>query len=216
MHYKFDGVVLKTENAAKPTSQASQAVLEWISTLPRNSAVLDYGCGKFRYTIPLAKRVKSVAAVDSIHQIKRVQIIHKHRSTLEQYAKDYLPNVQVFDESTQAWKKRTYNFIVCTNVLSAVPTQRQRVSILRQLRSLMRKDTCLFLCTQFRNSYFDNYSMNPDAKFVKEGWLVRKGGVGSFYAILPPERLKALCIIAELDVKTCYQIGESAYVTATV
>lgn len=216
MHYQFDGLTIRTENAAKPISQASRSVLDWIRTLPKTATVLDYGCGKFRYTIPLARQVKRVIAVDSSNQIERVQTINKRRGTLRMYATKYLSNVKVYEVSEKDWARPIYDVILCTNVLSTIPRTRDRIALLRRLRGVMDRDTILFLCTQFRNSYFRGYEANPNARYIKDGWLVRKNGTGSFYAILPPDELKTLCKRASLCVTECYSKGESAYVHAAL
>jgi hypothetical protein len=73
MRYRVRGCELRSENAAKPASQPSRAVLGWIAGLPAGLVILDYGCGKLRYAGPLAKRARAVMAVDSHVQVSRLQ-----------------------------------------------------------------------------------------------------------------------------------------------
>ena len=87
MRYVVRGLEIRTENAAKPIGRASRWVLKWIEGLPSNAVALDYGCGNLRYTVPLAERVRSVYAVDSEYQVRRVQKLGDSYSDLCLYAR---------------------------------------------------------------------------------------------------------------------------------
>ena len=215
MHYKVDGLVIKTENGARPISQQNKTVVEWIRSLPESSVVLDYGCGKFRYTIPLSKRVRSVYAVDSSYQIERTQIVNRRKSTLSEYARKYLPNVRVCAVQDEHWQVPGYDRVLCSNVLSAIPDKRKRVEILRSFRPLIKPSGSLFLCTRFRSSYFGKYADNPNAKKYLDGWLISSSRGNSFFGLLPPEELGLICVRAGYNVVECYPKGESAYVVAS-
>ena len=123
MRYKVKGLEIRTENAAKPYGQGCRWILRWITQLPTVVSALDYGCGKFRYTIPLSKRVRSVCAVDSACQINRTQMVRNVRTTLVDYAREHLKNVKVFDVSSGAWCRKKYDSIICANVLSVIPSR---------------------------------------------------------------------------------------------
>ena len=61
MHYKINDIVIKSENAAKPTFTPSNDMLHLLEdNISDSDIVLDYGCGKLRYTIPLSKIAKIV------------------------------------------------------------------------------------------------------------------------------------------------------------
>lgn len=214
MRYKVTGLTIKSENAAKPISQSSQWVLRWISSLPKSSIVLDYGCGKFRYTIPLSRKVRAVYSVDSIHQLDKVQIINNKKTTLRDYAKRYLRNVVVCDTVDDKWRQQKYHYVLCSNVLSAIPNKRKRTEILKLLSTVLRPNGKLFVCTQYRNSYFKAYANYPNAKRFRDGWLITKKGTAFFYGIIPPTELAKLCQKAGFHIIECYSKGESAYVTA--
>jgi len=214
MHYKVNGLLIKTENAAKPISQQSQWVLQWISSLPRSSVVLDFGCGKFRYTIPLSKRVASVFAVDSIFQIERTQIINEKKCTLTEYALKYLPNVTVCDVMHKDWQRPKYDYVLCSNVLSTIPSKQKRSQTLKSLLPLLKGDGNILICTQYRNSYFNSYKDNPKANRYLDGWVISSSRGVSFYGIIGPEELRHVCITAGFNVTECYSKGESAYVVA--
>ena len=215
MHYRIKGLTIKTENAAKPVNQPSQFVLEWIANLPREAIVLDYGCGKFRYTIPLSQRVRFVYAVDSIEQVERTQIINTKVTTLRQYAHDYLKNVIVCDVNSNDWKKIKFDYILCANVLQIVPIKRERRRILEIFLNILKRDGKVFVCTQYHNSYFNTYKTNPNAIPHLDGWLVRSRNGPSFYGIITAKELAKLCIKAGLtNIDTHTQNG-SAFVLAS-
>jgi 2-polyprenyl-3-methyl-5-hydroxy-6-metoxy-1,4-benzoquinol methylase len=211
MHYEVDGLVIRSENAAKPPSQPSKWVMDWIRGLPRGARVLDYGCGKLRYTIPLSRRVRTVVAVDSAQQVSRTQLINKKRTTLVDYVSAKLVNVEVYEVDQGGWQ-REYDRILVANVLSAIPNLAQRIKLLQKLATLVSTKGQLLACNQYRNTYFRDFETNPRAHWRRDGWLVRLSETtASFYAIIPPDKLEALCQKSGLQVSDLYVRGESAY-----
>jgi hypothetical protein len=66
MHYEIrPGIVVKTENAAKPETQSSAFLKSLLADLPPVSASVDFGCGKLRYCDAILERTDSLAIVDS-------------------------------------------------------------------------------------------------------------------------------------------------------
>lgn len=215
MHYEIEGALIKTENAAKPISQASKHLLNWIDCLRSNLVVLDYGCGKFRYTIPLARRVSSVYAVDSMCQIEREQMIAGVRTTLRNYAKRHAKNVCVCDVESDKWRRRRYGVILCANVLSAIPIRKQRQYVLKQLNTVLRQSGQLLVTTQYRNTHFNSYERSPDVRRYLDGWLGKSRQGNFFYGVIPPHELERLCVRAGFNVLKSGSKGETAYVLAT-
>ncbi len=216
MHYKFMGVELRTENAAKPFRQASRWLIEQISQIPPNAEVLDYGCGKFRYTIPLSRRAKHVYAIDSPQQVNREQQIASKRSTLREYASKYLKNVAVHEVGSSEWQRVKFDFILCANVLSVIPHKAERVRVLRKLGRVLKTDGRILASTQFRNTHFKHWQANPRASWVRDGWFVQGIRGASFYAIISPKKLNGLCRSAGLRVETFGSRGETAFAFAKV
>lgn len=216
MRYKFKGVELRTENAAKPYKQRSRWLTDQISRIPRGTVALDYGCGKFRYTVPMARRAKSVFAIDSSHQIERVQQIAGKRTTLQMYAEKYLKNVAVHNVFSKDWQGKRFDFILCANVLSVIPHKADRLRVLRTLKGVLKADGQLLITTQFRNTYFNELRTYPNAKWIRDGWFVKGFRGASFYAIIPPKKLAQYCHSAGLRVIQAGSKGETAFVFATV
>jgi 2-polyprenyl-3-methyl-5-hydroxy-6-metoxy-1,4-benzoquinol methylase len=215
MRYELKGLVIRTENAAKPATQPSQWVLEQLKQLQKNITALDYGCGKFRYTIPLSRAAKSVAAVDSDVQINRIQQVGGKRTSLREYARNHLKNVGVHRINCKIWQRRKYDFVICINVLSAIPTSAARQQVLKRIRTVLKPGGIVLVTTQFRNTHFNHWCVNPCATRIRDGWLVQGTRGASFYGILPPQKLKRYCEDAGLAVKQFGSHGEMAFVFAT-
>jgi len=214
MRYRFKGVELKTENAAKSYRQVGAWLCEQIALVSSDALVLDYGCGKFRYTIPLSRMVRSVFAVDSRHQIDREQRIAGKQTTLGEYAKKNLKNVFVCDVRSTAWRRKEFDFILCSNVLSTIPHKVDRLNVLRKLRAVLKDGGRVLVSTQYRNTHFNQWKSNPNAIRVRDGWFVTGRRGPSFYAIIPPKKLARLCREAGFSSSHVGSSGETAFVFA--
>jgi len=215
MHYRVRQRLVCAENAAKSWMQPSQYVLAWIDALPRRSCVLDFGCGKLRYTIPLCDRVRSVCAVDSAVQVDRVQTIGGVTITARQYAASRLPAVKIYSVDETGWTRNRYDAILCCNVLSAIPLLTVRQRILKKLLAVARDGGLLLATTQYRNSYFTSFASNPRARRHLDGWLVedpRDANRASFYGMVPVHELSRAVAKAGWHVEEALTKGESAFV----
>lgn len=213
MRYHVKGRVIRSENAAKPATQACKWVLSYIRRLPRNSTGLDYGCGKLRYTIPLARRIKKVFAVDSHVQVSRLQKIKGRLSTIPQYASQRLPNVVICTVGQANWRATRYDVALVLNVLSAIPVYRVRIDILRTVWGLVRPGGSMLAVTQFWSSYFRRWERSPSAVEHLDGWLVKSRAGDSFYGLIDLKSLERHCRQAGVNIaETGYcRSGESAY-----
>jgi len=214
MPYRVRGLTVRSENAAKSITQPNKHVLRWIQQLPQRATVLDFGCGKLRYTIPIAVRVRDVTAVDSTLQLSRAQMVAGVKTTVKDYVAAHLPNVNTSSVADRTWRKRSYDYILCANVLSAIPNQRTRVRLLRDLKKVLRAAGLLLLVVQFRNTYFRDFRKNPKAIRHHDGWLVKQGSFASFYGLIAPAQLSKLCRSAGLKIVAISRQGESAFVWA--
>lgn len=215
MRYKIKGDIIRSENAAKPHHQASRVMIEWIASQPQLGRVLDYGCGKLRYAPYLLSKATHLTLVDSEIQLSRVQQIHGERTTIRDYAQSKWAGTKVASAETFVAEATKYDFILCSNVLSAIPCVKTRKLVLASLFSAMKSDgQCLFT-TQYRNSCFKQMAAMPSAESHLDGWIVKSKGMTSYYGILPKEKLERILR------QNCYKIlkswhsGESAYVLTT-
>lgn len=185
MHYNVNEFLIKSELAAKPISQTNKSVTEYISYLPKHIDVLDYGCGKLRYSIPLANHVNRVIAIDSCEQIKLLKESQYYN----------IRNLRVMCIDNQEWSNHRFDVVFCTNVLSAIPFESYRMDLLEKARSVLSTDGYLFITVQYRNSYFSQYQYREDTIPFRDGWLIKNKSTNicSFYAMLNPEYISALC-----------------------
>ncbi len=214
MHYKTKGMQIKTENAAKSALQASRYLTEWIESMDEVDDALDYGCGKLRYATILAQRTERLTLVDSSIQINRVQSLCGERTNMIDYVRTHLPNSRVLSIDEFNNDASRYDFVLCSNVLSAIPNIRTRSKVLRRLAESLKEDGgCLFV-TQFRNSYFKQTSLDPKAIPHLDGWIIRSARGNFYYGILDENKLRNIVARHNFAVIRSWINGESAYVLA--
>lgn len=191
MHYLVGEYVVESELAAKPISQTNKKILDFINALPRESRVLDYGCGKLRYSLPLANKVSRVVAIDSTFQVDKIQKIGAFHTSPRMYNKD---NLFVYDLDEDEWKKYTYDVVLCANVLSAIPLNEYRFQVLQNAYDVLCKKGFLMISVQYRNSYFSSYKKREDVIHYNDGWLIKRSyNKYAFYGIPPAETIISLC-----------------------
>jgi SAM-dependent methyltransferase len=215
MRYKVGPLEIRSENAAKPLSQAAQPLVKWLRRSSHVSLALDYGCGKLRYSGHLAKKCRRLTLVDSRIQLDRVQMVAGRRATVREFAKRKWPNCKVLSVEEFDAPRSTYDFILCANVLSAIPDKSVLSQVLGRLsRSLKPRGLCLFV-SQYRNSDFRKMAASKNARPHLYGWiLVTKRGA-FYYGVLDVGRVKELIERRGFLITESWTEGESAYVLAT-
>jgi hypothetical protein len=192
MHYSLrKGVVIKTENAAKPDLHASKVLSRYISNLEHVTSSLDYGCGKLRYIKPILATTDTLTVVDSEIQIGRTQMIHGKKTSIRDVARqsNRLEAVNVMEFSNNRVK---FDRAFCINVLSVIPFFSARCRVLNLIRQRLRSGgTCLFV-VQYRNSDFGRMSRLPNTRPWRDGFLIDSLRGFSFYGLISPQRLTAL------------------------
>ena len=214
MRYLVRGLEIRSENAAKPASSAGRWMLNWIRTLPANARGLDIGCGKLRYTVPLAKRISSVTAVDSAIQLNRQATIFGTISSVRRYASRTLRNVTVCSLEDPVWRRKRYQIILCSNVLSAIPCRKTRKRLIRTAYTCLAPQGKLLLTTQYRNSHFNRWRRARNAYSYLDGFLVQGKRGTSFYGLLDASALARLCRECGFTVLEEGHANELAYVLA--
>lgn len=192
MHYQINGHIIKSELAAKPLAQTNKYVLEYISSLPKQHTVLDYGCGKLRYSIPLSKRVKSVVAIDSSEQIDSSKKIGNNYCKPRECSNN---NLSVISLDEMNWDNDQFDIVFCTNVLSAIPFESERLKLLKRTKCVLKPSGTLFISVQYRNSYFKEYRTRRDVDRYKDGWIIKMKSKNqyAFYAELTSDYIVELC-----------------------
>lgn len=215
MHYRLGkGVVVKTENAAKPQRQRSAYLSALLADLPPVETCFDYGCGKLRYSNAILKRVDRLAVVDSETQLSRTQKLGRAscsiRSLLQRSNAIEVYNDQEFRDLSIQFDRG-----FCINVLSVIPILARRRRVIETIRSRLKRGAgCLFV-VQYRNSDFDRMRLMPNARPWLDGFLIDSLRGFSFYGLISPDRLAALVRRGGLVVKEVKLNEGSAYLWAT-
>lgn len=191
MHYYVNEYIIESELSAKSTKQTNKIVLNFISQLPSYYEVLDYGCGKLRYAIPLACQTAKVIAIDSIYQIEKRQKINDILIAPKEYIHK---NLIVEDVNSMDWKRNRYDLVFCVNVLSAIPNDEERSKILINSKKVLKPQGYMYIVVQYRNSYFNYYETRENAIKFNDGWLLKRGNNKCyFYGLVTPEKIVNLC-----------------------
>jgi 2-polyprenyl-3-methyl-5-hydroxy-6-metoxy-1,4-benzoquinol methylase len=213
MHYVINDCLVKSENAALSSRQASAQVIQYIENLSAGINILDYGCGKCRYSRQLNNKSKSLVLIDSEIQINRKQIICGVLTTVKDYANTYLVNTNVCSLENSQELNLKFDFILCTNVLSAIPSTEDRIFMLNNVKRFLDRDGKALITVQYYNSYFNTYSKNPKAAEYNDGWIIPKGNDFTYYGIIKPQILIGYCESAGLNIKHKYLKDGSIYLT---
>jgi len=215
MRYRVRGLEIRSENAAKPASSAGKWMLDRIRELSPSAIGLDIGCGKLRYTVPLAKRISEVTAVDSAEQLRRKQKLFGKRCSIREHASTCLPNVIVRSLDEREWSRRRYQIILCSNVLSAIPSMKTRRKLVSTAYKCLARRGQFILTTQYRNSHFDSWKTSPSATRYLDGYMVKGRRGTTFYGLIGAPALRRLCETVGFRIVAAGHNKELAFVLAT-
>jgi len=214
VRYRISGHEIRSENAAKPILRASKRVVDWLFENVQGGAVLDYGCGKLRYAKFLAEQCACLTLVDSKEQVDRLQMIDGEKTTVREYVSRRWDHANVFTIEEFRSRRDSYYFILCANVLSAIPcAAAQNAAVRRIARSLSGNGQALFI-TQFRNSGFKKMARLPRAMPHLDGWILQTSKGMFYYGLLPLRKLEGLVTLNECCVDSAWTEGESAFLLA--
>lgn len=213
MRYRVDGREVRSENAALSVERASAHLVDWLADNVRVTRVLDYGCGKLRYAGHLARHARSLTLVDSREQLERVQKLGARRLTVRSYARRW-PNARALTVDEFLRDHREYDFALCANVLSAIPSAPERTTVVRRIRKRLRRGGRALFVTQFRNSYFTEMADSDRAVPCGDGWLLDSRRGSFYYGRIPPDLLSRRVTAAGLRILEAWTNDGSAYVLA--
>jgi len=215
MNYIIKGTEIRSENSAKPMNCAAAPLISWLASRQFTALALDFGCGKLRYTHHLAERSKVLGVVDSEVQLNRSQIINGEYTSVKAYVKKRWPKCRIHDLKA-FWLNPMYDyqFILCANVLSAIPCPKARAKSLRSIHAALSKDGKVLFVNQHTNSYFSKAKRNENAVMHLDGWILTSGSVASYYGILNKETVIKLVHRFGFIVEKAWIEGQSNYVLA--
>lgn len=177
-------------------------------------AILDYGCGKLRYSNVLSTKCSSLTLVDSEVQLSRKQSLGCRKTSVRLYARSRWPHSRTLNVDAFWCDRRSYDFVLCANVLSAIPDQRCRSRVLSKLASVLsRRGKCLFVA-QYRNSYFKEVASSQVTIPHLDGWIMKGRRGACYFGVLGKEKLVTLAVRNGFGIIRAWTNGESAYVLA--
>lgn len=216
MRYQVGGLTIRSENAAKSPKEGSAALVRWIGSNVQVKSALDFGCGRLRYTGYLARASERIAIVDSAEQLERRVRVAKTQKTIREYALEKWPRCQVYS-LPEAWAGlgQHFEFILCANVLSAIPSKRIRSRSIRAMRDSLAPRGRALIVNQHRNSDFTNVSKRYDTVRHLDGWLNPTPYGAAYYGILPQQKVLRIVRGHGLHVLESWNEGQSNWVLVT-
>lgn len=214
MHYKLGpGIVVKSENAAKPHSQSSTFLCKMLDDLPQVKSSFDYGCGKLRYSDPLLSKSDRLTLVDSEIQLSREQMLKGNRTSIRDIVRKSnrltaLNDIE-FENQTERYKRG-----FCINVLSVIPILAKRRQVLNTIRSRMLPNARCLFTVQYRNSDFTRMSQMKNARSWRDGFLINSLRGYSFYGLISPDHLVSMLEKAHFMIENLKINEGSVYVWA--
>jgi hypothetical protein len=215
MHYQIKpGIVVKTENAAKPESQSSAFLKLLLADLPHVSSSVDFGCGKLRYCNTILERTDSLTVVDSEIQLSRTQILRGRKSTIRDIV-SRSNRIRIYNDTEFDKLSEDFDRAFCINVLSAIPMIEKRRQVMEVIRSHLRpRGACLY-AVQYRNSDFKRMRSMPNAQSWEDGFLIDSLRGFSFYGLISPNCLVSLARSAGFSICDIRRNQGSVYVWAS-
>ena len=211
VRYFVKGTLLRTENAAKPFSHRSKSVTDYLRALPKVDTLLDFGCGKLRYSDLLSRIGRQVSFLDSHLQLTRQQTVRGRMGTVTDTVRRLYPHAEVIPAEEITKCTRKYSLVTCTNVLSAIPDAQALVDVIRSIRRLTKPTGMAVFVNQHKNSYFRNFERGTPHLF---GHLVEGKQGSSYYGVMTKERVIDLLLESGMGILEAWNCGEINFVEA--
>jgi Methyltransferase domain len=216
MRYRIRGLMIRSENAAKTPREASRPLADWLERNISVGAALDYGCGRLRYTPYLAQCCETLGLVDSLHQLDRETHMAGRATNVRTHAIRKWPGCRIYSVE-QFWRGvcERYDFVLCANVLSAIPSRRIRSRSLRAIHRCLYRNGRILVVNQHTNSYFTEVRNNPNSVLHLDGWVLRSAKGPTYFGILGREKIIRLLRAHGFHVQDAWIEGQSNYVLAS-
>jgi 2-polyprenyl-3-methyl-5-hydroxy-6-metoxy-1,4-benzoquinol methylase len=173
--------------------------------------VLDFGCGKLRYSNLIAAIGERATFVDSEIQLSRLQRIRGRLTTVRDFVTCHYPHGRVVSAESLERHKSKYDLITCINVLSAIPSKSVLEQALNAIGRLTHKSGMAVFVNQHRNSYYTRFEKDSRHLF---GHLIKGKHGYSYYGLLPPAQMSALLVGHGFAVSEAWTEGEINFVEA--
>jgi SAM-dependent methyltransferase len=217
MRYRTRGKLIASELAAKPPSQASAHLVGFLKSYDRVAYAVDYGCGKLRYASALTAIAESVTLVDSSAQLDRKQVIEGRETIVRRLVKEKYPTARI--ETITEFEHNTrpkFDFALCANVLSAIPTKAARSRALAAIKRRLKASGTLLVVNQHTNSSFTKFAYRDGVIKHLDGWLIPRNDSAFYYGILDKEKTCDILETAGYRIVEHWIDGQSNYALARI
>ncbi|EBC1167632.1 class I SAM-dependent methyltransferase, partial [Salmonella enterica] len=187
----------------------SSYLCDHIKNSIKNGRALDFGCGKLRYSEQLVNKFEAVTFLDSRKQLERVQIIRGVQTTIPEYVANNYKNANVVPFESIDKITSLYDFILCANVLSAIPCKSTIYKIISAIRELLKSDGEAMIVNQYKSSYFKKYESG-----IKHlhGYIYQNSRNASYYGLLDENTVSEICLDNKLAIIKSWSKAGSSYV----
>lgn len=210
LNYNMLGVNIRSENAAKPHTMPSRYLCEYIRSIEKNGHALDFGCGKLRYSDELISKFDEVTFLDSKRQLEREQIIRGIKTKIIDYVPRYYKNANTVAFEDVDKIIGGYDFILCSNVLSAVPCRDTIDKIVLSIKRLLKSGGETLIVNQYKSSYFKKYETGRKHLY---GYIYKNSKSVSYYGLLDELAVQEICSSHGLEILKSWSKAGSSYVT---
>lgn len=211
-YYLDNGVVVDSDNTAKSYKQPARATIAYIESLENVDNIMDYGCGKLRYSLYLKNKCETLTLVDSGRQLSKVQKIHDYKTSIVDFVNTSLQNTRAINPDQLFEDEVLYDFVFCSNVLSAIPSEEARNEVLQNILGKLKKDGEAIFITQYANSFYNKKEKNNNAQKYFDGWLTNKNFKGTYYGLLNKKKLTEILMNAGFDIVKSWTVDQSVFV----
>ncbi|EEV6126745.1 methyltransferase domain-containing protein, partial [Escherichia coli] len=180
-----------------------------IESTNKNGNALDFGCGKLRYSEQLVNKFETVTFLDSRRQLERVQIIRGVQTTIPDYVINNYKNANIVSYENIDKITNHYDFILCANVLSAIPCESTIHKVLSAIRELLKSDGEALIVNQYKSSYFKRYESG-----IKHlhGYIYQNSRNAFYYGLLDVDTVSKICSDNNLEIIKSWSKAGSSYV----
>ncbi|HAH0039568.1 TPA: hypothetical protein GE344_17485, partial [Escherichia coli] len=166
-------------------------------------------CGKLRYSEQLVNKFETVTFLDSRRQLERVQIIRGVQTTIPDYVINNYKNANIVSYENIDKITNHYDFILCANVLSAIPCESTIHKVLSAIRELLKSDGEALIVNQYKSSYFKRYESG-----IKHlhGYIYQNSRNAFYYGLLDVDTVSKICSDNNLEIIKSWSKAGSSYV----
>ncbi|WP_332965490.1 class I SAM-dependent methyltransferase [Escherichia coli] len=187
----------------------SNYLCKQIESTNKNGNALDFGCGKLRYSEQLVNKFETVTFLDSRRQLERVQFIRGVQTTIPDYVINNYKNANIVSYENIDKITNHYDFILCANVLSAIPCESTIHKVLSAIRELLKSDGEALIVNQYKSSYFKRYESG-----IKHlhGYIYQNSRNAFYYGLLDVDTVSKICSDNNLEIIKSWSKAGSSYV----